>query len=306
MSRLHRIFPKAIMLAVCTLGSAHVQAQQPASDAPSEEARRYFVQANTLFKTAQSKDDYTQAAALYRQALELSPHFGNAWYNLSKAQERLEQYDDAIASLKHFLADSPNDPEFRAMQNHVYELEVKRDDQARAATAQRQAEEERASRLRDAQQKLDALREKFAGYSMQGEVICNNESRRDYSYTHGSAVCTEQEAAGRNWRELPGEVLRTSGLGQPVVVTLAGDAPNLILQLGFGNYSPFCIKAQDYSPYTTNFADNQWNYCASNQPAISRLDLASQWENDTAIYTESCFTAQDCNYKRRTYYVLKR
>ena len=89
-----------------------------------EEARRYYVQANTLFRTAQSKDDFQQVLALYRQALAVDPQYGNAWYNLSKVQEKLEQYDDAIASLKRFLAVSPNDPEARAAQDHEYELEA--------------------------------------------------------------------------------------------------------------------------------------------------------------------------------------
>ena len=88
-----------------------------------EEARRYYVQANTLFRTAQSKTDFQQAAAMYRQALAVDPQYGNAWYNLSKVQEKLEQYDDAIASLKQFLAVSPNDPEARTAQDHEYELE---------------------------------------------------------------------------------------------------------------------------------------------------------------------------------------
>jgi len=89
-----------------------------------EEARRYYVQANTLYKAAQSKSDYQQAAAMYRQALAVDPQYGNAWYNLSKVQEKLEQYNDAIASLKQFLAVSPNDPEARAAQDHEYELEA--------------------------------------------------------------------------------------------------------------------------------------------------------------------------------------
>jgi tetratricopeptide (TPR) repeat protein len=139
MFHLHRIFPATLLLAVCALGSAH--AQKPASDAPSPEAQRYFVQGNTRFHQAQSPDDYRNAAALYKQALDLAPHFGNAWYNLAKVQEKLEQFDDAIASLEHFLADSPNDPEASATQNHVYELELKRDDQAKAAAARRREEE---------------------------------------------------------------------------------------------------------------------------------------------------------------------
>ena len=121
MRKLFRIF-LAAMLLLCTVRSATLaHAQQTAVP---EEARRYYVQANTLFRTAQSKTDFQQAAAMYRQALAVDPQYGNAWYNLSKVQEKLEQYDDAIASLKQFLAVSPNDPEARAAQDHEYELEA--------------------------------------------------------------------------------------------------------------------------------------------------------------------------------------
>jgi len=112
----------SVLLLLLTLGSGIPSCAQQ-STVP-EEARRYYVQANALFRTAQSKDDFQQVLALYRQALAVDPQYGNAWYNLSKVQEKLEQYDGAIASLKQFLAVSPNDPEARAAQDHEYELEA--------------------------------------------------------------------------------------------------------------------------------------------------------------------------------------
>jgi len=116
--------PATICLLLFMMCIATAHAQRPAAPAIPEDARRYYVQANTRVHDAQSPDDYQQAAALYQQALAIAPHFGNAWYNLSKVQEKLEQYDDAIASLKQFLAVSPNDPEARAAQDHEYELEA--------------------------------------------------------------------------------------------------------------------------------------------------------------------------------------
>jgi tetratricopeptide (TPR) repeat protein len=114
------------LLCLALLSSAPiVYAQQNA--AVPEEALRYRVQADTVFKQAQSKDDYTQAVSLYQKALQVAPTYGDAWFNLSKAQEKLEQYDDAIASLKRFIQYSPNDPGARSAQNHIYELEATRD-----------------------------------------------------------------------------------------------------------------------------------------------------------------------------------
>jgi ankyrin repeat protein len=104
---------------------ATLLAQHPAQQIP-EDARRSFVQANATFKQAQSIDDYKKALGLYQEALKLSPAFGDAWYNLSKAQEKLGQQQDAANSLKIFLVCSPNDPEARAAQDHIYELELKK------------------------------------------------------------------------------------------------------------------------------------------------------------------------------------
>jgi tetratricopeptide (TPR) repeat protein len=124
MQHLRRALFSALLLPSYLWCAALFHGQQATGNVIPEDAQRYFVQANTRFHQAQSPDDYREAAALYKQALELAPHFGNAWYNLAKVQEKLEQYDDAIASLKHFLADSPNDPEARTAQDHVYELEA--------------------------------------------------------------------------------------------------------------------------------------------------------------------------------------
>ena len=115
--------PATICLLLFMMCIATAHAQRPAAPAIPEEARRYYMQANAMFRTAQSKDDFQQVLALYRQALGIDPQYGNAWYNMSKVQEKLEQYDDAIASLKQFLAVSPNDPEARTAQDHEYELE---------------------------------------------------------------------------------------------------------------------------------------------------------------------------------------
>lgn len=279
-----------MLMAVLTLVAAHSQA--PASGAVPEDARRCYVQANTRFKEAQSPEDYKQAVALYQQALQAAPHFGNAWYNLSKAQEKLLQYDDAIASLKHFLAESPNDPEARTAQDHVYELEVKRDDLAKADATRKQAEDDKAARQRDALQKLESLRQMYAGLKLQHFETCFNPARMLPGGIY--AGCTDGDAAGSNWHE-------ASINGGSVQFTLTG-ADGDIIKIVTDNNGPkleACIKASD-------FPLNMWFNC-NTQRNIS-IVLGASFNNNTAILDEECNTATpgDCSVRQRFYYVLGR
>ena len=263
-----------------------------------EDARRYWIQGNAAFKEAQSSDGYVEAESLYLKAVQIAPTYGDAWYNLSKTQEKLGKFDEAIQSLNNFLQYSPNDPGIRAAKDHLYELQFSRDEKAKAAASAQQAETDKAARLRDAQQKADYLKGMFAGYRIQTQQVCMNSYVRKYG---GPATCTDQEAGSTNWYDMPLEA------GEPLVVTLTGEDPDFSLQIGFGN-NGFCIKTSDYVPYMTDYANSQWNSCsASSHRTWLRLNLNSVWNGNKAIYQEGCSgdTNQDCVNKSRVYYVLK-
>ena len=296
--------PATICLLLFMMCIATAHAQRPAAPAIPEDARRYYVQANTRVHDAQSPDDYQQAAALYQQALAIAPHFGNAWYNLSKVQEKLGQYDDAIASLKHFLADSPNDPEARTAQDHEYELETKRDEKAKAVAAAQQVEADKAARVRDAQAKLPYLQQLLAGLSVQTEEYCINPRRLPAGGGEGS--CTDAEAErGYYWIEIK-NINGFGGGGEPITVTLGGTNSDVIeVSLLKPGDAAFCLPVKGISAGQTDFVNIAWS-CGDSSKIFTRLTLNSNWSGRKAIYRESCLGMKslDCGEKNRSYEVL--
>ncbi|MGO9445628.1 MAG: ankyrin repeat domain-containing protein [Thiobacillaceae bacterium] len=98
-------------------------AMNPPPEIP-EEARRPFIQANTLFKTAQSDADTKMVLGLYRDALSQAPWFADAWYNQSLTQEKAGYYAGALASMKNFQQLEPGGATDRAALDRIYTLEA--------------------------------------------------------------------------------------------------------------------------------------------------------------------------------------
>lgn len=113
---------KALREKVISLAAA----LKPAPAIP-EEARRHFVKAVTLQKEAKGSSDFNDAAAEYRLALHAAPWWGEAYYNLSIAQENAGDFNGAIESLGFYLLTRPPQADAREAQDRTYALEAKRD-----------------------------------------------------------------------------------------------------------------------------------------------------------------------------------
>ena len=97
-------------------------AMNPAPEIP-QEARRPFVQANTLFKTAQNDADSKTVLGLYQEALSQAPWFADAWYNRSLAQEKAGDHAGAVTSMKNFQQLEPDGAKDQAALDRIYALE---------------------------------------------------------------------------------------------------------------------------------------------------------------------------------------
>ena len=93
--------------------------------AVSDEARRHFDRGMAAVEMANSPDDYAPAIKEFKQAVSLAPNWPDAYYNLGKAQEKAEQYSDAITSLRQFLVVAPNANEAEAVKTLINKLEYK-------------------------------------------------------------------------------------------------------------------------------------------------------------------------------------
>lgn len=92
----------------------------------SEEANRAFVKGSVFQREAKDASGYELAIAAYREALRSAPWWGDAYFNLAVALESAGRFDEAIASLRNYMASvATKSAEHREAQNKIYALEAK-------------------------------------------------------------------------------------------------------------------------------------------------------------------------------------
>jgi tetratricopeptide (TPR) repeat protein len=75
----------------------------PTPPAIPEEARQLFLQASALIKQTSTAQELQKPIELLGKALIIAPWWGNAYYNLSRAQELSGDYDEAVKQLNYYL-----------------------------------------------------------------------------------------------------------------------------------------------------------------------------------------------------------
>ena len=99
------------------------QELKPAPAVP-DEAERRMVRGTAAFKGSKSVADYRDAAKEFEQAALAAPWYGDAYVNLGVAQDKAENYEAALRSLKLALLALPNDKEIKVL---IYEVEYRND-----------------------------------------------------------------------------------------------------------------------------------------------------------------------------------
>lgn len=116
---------------------------KPAPAIP-EEANRAFVKGNVFQKEAKDVAGYEMGISSYREALRFAPWWGDAYFNLSIAQESTGKFSEAIASIRFYMASvSVGGAEMREAQNKIYALEAKGELASKQAVVKAAAEKER-------------------------------------------------------------------------------------------------------------------------------------------------------------------
>lgn len=86
-----------------------------------EEARKHMVKSQFLLSRGAGR---SQVEAEIQAALDAAPWWSDGYYNLGLIQGAQERYKDAIASLRSFMAGSPDSPQAQAAQDKIYEFEI--------------------------------------------------------------------------------------------------------------------------------------------------------------------------------------
>ena len=84
-------------------------------------AVEWFERGNLYF----NRGDYERAIHEFKKAVELSPNWDRAFFNLALIQEKTNQYNDALANFEMYLKLSPNAADAKSVRGKIYELEYK-------------------------------------------------------------------------------------------------------------------------------------------------------------------------------------
>lgn len=130
------------------------QEMKPAPAVP-EEADRRMVRGTAALRGTKSVADYRDAAKEFELATLAAPWYGDAYFNLGVAQDKAENYEAALRSLKLALLASPNDKEIKTL---IYEVEYRNDKVNSAVAAveqEKRAKKEFIEKLDGAQWQRD-------------------------------------------------------------------------------------------------------------------------------------------------------
>ena len=98
---------------------------KPAPAIP-EEARKHFIEGEVISNLAKNAAQAAQAAQSFTEALKVAPWWGNAYYNLGRAQAQAERYDEAEQAFNFYLLSNPSATDKRDAQDQIYALSAKR------------------------------------------------------------------------------------------------------------------------------------------------------------------------------------
>lgn len=95
---------------------------KPAPEIPAE-ARQLFLQASGLIRQSSKPAALATPIRLLDRALDIAPWWGDAYYNLARAYELCEHYDEALQHLKYYLETNPAEAEAAEARAHIAVLQ---------------------------------------------------------------------------------------------------------------------------------------------------------------------------------------
>lgn len=91
----------------------------------SDEARKHFDRGMAAVEIALDSNDYVDAIAEFKNALELAPEWRSAKYNLAIVQDKAGEYDNAMENLKALKETATLEEEIAEIQSLINKVEYK-------------------------------------------------------------------------------------------------------------------------------------------------------------------------------------
>lgn len=157
-----------------------------------ESARRYFVQADYLQKTAKTSADYDLVIEDYERAVSSAPWWADAYYGLGTALEATQQYSNALECLKLSLLANPHGARARAIQNEVYIVQAREQKAAldQAAATQAAVAEATAAAEAAAAQATAAAKAAAAQAAAAEAATAAKRARYEHTWECHSTTCS--------------------------------------------------------------------------------------------------------------------
>lgn len=90
-------------------------------------AKKHFDRGMAAIETAESLEDFNEAAKEFEAAKSLAPDWADVYYNLGFVYDRIERFDDAINNLKYYLKIVPNAEDAAEVETMINKIEYKKE-----------------------------------------------------------------------------------------------------------------------------------------------------------------------------------
>jgi len=101
----------------------------------SDEARRHMDRGQAAVEMANTPEDLNDAVKEFQKAIDLAPNWPDPYFNLGMAQNKMEQYDDALKNLRSYLQLAPNAGNAQEVKQIVNKIEYKKDKESQVKNA---------------------------------------------------------------------------------------------------------------------------------------------------------------------------
>jgi hypothetical protein len=236
---------------------------KPAPAVP-EEARRFLARGAAAFESAKTDEDYKLAIPEFQNAANKAPWWGDAYFNLAKAQEKAGDLGGALANYRWCLAADPEGKDAESVRTTTYKLEFKAEQKAKAEAASNERKNWSAGIVRN-------LQDTYGG--LQAPILhqCMVLPRK--------SVCDDQDADGNNWRLITHQ-------SKPTFSVEDADGGRIGILLGG---TKFCGNVRGGS-----FDSVEWTYCG---PDVNELRSGSaakitldSWSGKPGILAQYFYT----------------
>jgi tetratricopeptide (TPR) repeat protein len=188
----------------------------------SEQFNEQIGAAGYAFKHATSQADFQASIDAFKKASLLAPWIADVYYNIALADEKVQNFDDAITNLHWYLIAKPNAADTDRVQQKIGALQYEKQQKATVKTqATAAAQASAAVQVAAAQA---AARRAAAMQALKQATLGAMYEAGWCSATHQAGVgCDEAEYNGRNWYWWAGSAVT---FGFPGVDTAVIYAPN--------------------------------------------------------------------------------